>query len=254
MSEANTLNQPGHLEQPSAEDLKEFERVGALSDKLIFHHLEQGNIVIDPLVRENVKMSSVDVCLGKYYYKERKPFPHESRIYNPYDEVAMRRLWGDLLEGQPASDMLPIEHRTNIDDDELVIVLEPGETILAHTDEFIGSRHLHTTKMYSRSSLGRSFIGVCKCAGWGDPGYFNRWTMEITNFALHHSVILVVFRRIAQMVFIPTGPILGEDYASNAASKYQKSGSLEELKRIWTPDAMLPRLYKELPPSKRSAK
>ena len=35
--------------------------------------------------------------------------------------------------------------------------------------------------MQARSSLGRSYIEVCKCAGMGDVGFCNRWTMEITN-------------------------------------------------------------------------
>ena len=46
--------------------------------------------------------------------------------------------------------------------------LHPGETILAHTQEFIGGRECVTTMMKARSSLGRVFVAVCKCAGWGD--------------------------------------------------------------------------------------
>ncbi|MCX8513508.1 MAG: hypothetical protein ORN26_00305 [Candidatus Pacebacteria bacterium] len=43
--------------------------------------------------------------------------------------------------------------------------MRPGETILAHTNEFIGGRNHITTMMKARSSMGRSFIEVCKCAG-----------------------------------------------------------------------------------------
>jgi deoxycytidine triphosphate deaminase len=76
-----------------------------------------------------------------------------------------------------------------------------GETILAHTNEFIGGRETVTTMMKARSSMGRNFIEVCKCAGWGDIGYVNRWTMEITNNSRFYSIPLVVGRRIAQIVF-----------------------------------------------------
>lgn len=56
-----------------------------------------------------------------------------------------------------------------------IIWITPGETILAHTNEFIGGCKSVTTMMKARSSLGRNFIEVCKCAGWGDVGYINRW-------------------------------------------------------------------------------
>lgn len=63
--------------------------------------------------------------------------------------------------------------------------------------------------MKARSSIGRNFIEVCKCAGWGDVGYINRWTMEITNNSSHYAIPLVVGRRIGQIIFFETGPILG---------------------------------------------
>src|SRR5690348_8641441 len=47
----------------------------------------------------------------------------------------------------------------------------------------------------------KSLISVMQCAGWGDIGYVNRWTMEITNNSRHYSIPLVVGRRCAQIVF-----------------------------------------------------
>jgi dCTP deaminase-like len=57
--------------------------------------------------------------------------------------------------------------------------------------------------------LGRNFIEVCKCAGWGDIGYTNRWTMEITNNSRHYSIPLVVGRRVAQIIFFESEGCLG---------------------------------------------
>jgi dCTP deaminase len=94
--------------------------------------------------------------------------------------------------------------------------------------------------MKARSSLGRSFIEVCKCAGWGDVGYVNRWTMEITNNSHNYSIPLIVGRRIAQIIFFETGPIEGADYSKKG--KYASSTSLSALKKSWKPDMMLPRL------------
>jgi len=128
-----------------------------------------------------------------------------------------------------------------ISPDDMVILLDPGETILAHTDEFIGGKNHITTMMKARSSLGRNFIEVCKCAGWGDVGYTNRWTMEITNNSRHYTIPLVVGRRIAQIIFFETGPVLKDDYTSSG--KYNTTTDLEVLKRTWQPSAMLPKLY-----------
>src|SRR4029077_284391 len=118
-----------------------------------------------------------------------------------------------------------------IDPEDKVILIEPGETILAHTEEFIGGRNCITTDMKARSSIGRNFIEVCKCAGWGDVGYTNRWTMEITNISTHYYIPLVVGRRIAQIVFFETGEILASDYARGG--KYQSDDSISKLKKSW---------------------
>lgn len=124
-----------------------------------------------------------------------------------------------------------------------VIMLRPGETILAHTNEFIGGKNHITTMMKARSSLGRSFIEVCKCAGWGDVGYINRWTMEITNNSKNYIIPLVVGRRIAQIIFFETGPIEGADYS--VTGKYNPGKTLTELKKKWKPEMMLPKLYSD---------
>jgi len=122
-----------------------------------------------------------------------------------------------------------------------VIMLAPGETILAHSNEFIGGRNHITTMMKARSSLGRSFIEVCKCAGWGDVGYINRWTMEITNNSKHYFIPLVVGRRIAQLIFFETGPILDRDYSKSG--KYQTTTDIKKMMKEWDPKSMLPKLY-----------
>ena len=132
----------------------------------------------------------------------------------------------------------------NIPEGAGVILLEPGETILAHSREFIGGRDICVAKMYARSSLGRNFVEVCKDAGWGDVGYFNRWTMEVTNNSRYFSIPLVVGRRIAQMVFYEVAPLAKRDgdYVSEGG-KYQSSRDIGEVVRSWRPEMMLPRMH-----------
>lgn len=215
----------------------------ALSDKKILEAMKDGSIVIEPFKRGNLATSSYDVTLGEYFFPEQTP-PHFENLYNIYDKHHVERVWGtEPKRAKPAKELLK-NYRfdfTNIRPEEKIILLAPGETVLAHTNEFIGGRGHITTMMKARSSLGRSFIEVCKCAGWGDVGYVNRWTMEITNNSTHYYIPLVVGRRIAQIIFFETGPILDKNYADSG--KYQTSQDIKKLKKEWDPMSMLPRLY-----------
>ena len=216
----------------------------ALSDKRILAAMKEGSILIDPFDRKNLATSSYDVTLGEYYFTEQPP-AHFENIFNPYDKAHVDRVWG--TRARPAKSAREVFKKYDFDwrgiqPDEKIILLAPGETILGHTQEFIGGRYTITTMMKARSSFGRSFISVCKCAGWGDVGYTNRWTMEIQNTSGRYYIPLVVGRRIAQIVFFETGEIEGGDYVGG---KYQSASSLAELKRSWKPLMMLPQLHRD---------
>lgn len=217
----------------------------SLSDKTILEQKEKGDIIIEPFKQENLATSSYDVTLGEWYFREQKP-KNFFGVYNIYNKAHTEKVWGtEPLRAECTSETikLPPEDLEGIGTNDKIIVLEPGETILAHTEEFIGGRNHITTMMKARSSLGRNFIEVCKCAGWGDVGYTNRWTMEITNNSRHYAIPLVVGRRIAQIIFFETGTILEKDYTK--AGKYQSSTSLAELQKTWDPRSMLPKLYND---------
>src|SRR3989338_9878845 len=215
----------------------------AFSDKKILEAMKTGDIIITPFKRENLATSSYDLTLGEDFLVEQPP-DHFQNIFNIYEKEQIERVWGKKpIKAQIAKEVFKDYKFTfgNISPNDKVILLAPGETILAHTNEFIGGLNHITTMMKARSSLGRSFIAVCKCAGWGDVGYVNRWTMEITNSSTHYHVPLIVGSRIAQIVFFETGEILGKDYT--AGGKYQTPASLQALKNKWRPTDMLPRLY-----------
>jgi len=237
----------------------------ALSDTEIKSELGK-NIIIHPFNESHLSTSSYDVTLGEYYFRERKSrliyFDSEdeneildykgdeeysySKLFNPFSEDSVRHVWGTPESAMKLSEFLingryQLSDFKNISPEEQIIILNPGETILAHTNEFIGGLNNITTMMKARSSYGRSFIEVCKCAGWGDVGYTNRWTMEITNISRYHAIPLVVGRKIAQIVFIRTGPIEGKSYSSTG--KYQTGDNLQELIESWNPNSMTPKLY-----------
>lgn len=216
-----------------------------LSINPIQDEMRKGNIVILPFQEENLGSASYDLTLGRWFYRETPALPGRN-IYNMYDPDHVNRVWrhaeqaithADWLKCHP--DQPPLK---NIGLDEELIWLAPGETILAHTNEFIGGRYEITTMMKARSSLGRNFITVCRCAGWGDVGYINRWTMEITNNSRYYHIPLVVGRRVAQLTFFKVDPVSQED-SYVAKGKYQSKLNEFELQQIWHPADMLPKMW-----------
>lgn len=208
--------------------------------------ISDGHIVFHPFQEEHIAGSSVDVTLGHYFYKQE--YPDESKVYNPFDIDDVKRYFKGPLEAMPHKQWCKkYGYRLfkNVPEDHPIIVIRPGERILAHTHEFIGIKAPGTSTMQARSTWGRNGVAVCLDAGWGDPGYINRWTMEIYNMNTHESVVLPVGERIAQLVFYDTGPV--EKEYKKLSGKYQPTSSnkLDEIVARWTPEQMLPRAYKD---------
>ncbi len=214
-----------------------------LSDKRILEHHKLGNIIIDPFDKKKIKTSSVDVTLGEWYFRPNTN--HGLLIYNPWNKNDVEKIFGTPQRAKTASQEFGKNLPEGIKKTDKVIIAYPGQMLLCHTQEFIGGKNGITTMMKARSSIGRSDITVCKCAGWGDVGFFNRWTMEITagGFGLGLPEILIVGEPVAQITFFETGPTLGESYSKDG--KYQTSSDLKKIKKDWDPHQMLPRLWKD---------
>ena len=221
--------------------------MGVYSNTQIRKALDEGHIVIHPYIAKHVAGSSVDVTLGHWYYRTERP--SEGGFYNPFDEKAVKQYFSGAMKAEIHQDWADKHGRQlfkNIPADHPIIVLRPHERILAHTHEFIGIKAPGTSTMQARSTWGRNGVAVCLDAGWGDPGYINRWTMEIYNMNQHESVVLPVGERIAQVVFYETGPVDSE--YKKLSGKYQQTDS-EDLKTIikeWKPEQMLPKAYKDV--------
>ena len=217
-----------------------------LSDKEILAARERGDIVIEPFEQRQLGTDSYDVRLGEFYFEEESA--GRWLVLNPFDPAAVLETWQELplqagRMGEHEWWHIGNEEAVGWRADDRVIWLEPGETILAHTQEFIGARRNYTTKMYARSSTGRAMIGVCKCAGKGDVGFFNRWTMEITSFSRHHAIPLKVGMRLAQIEFLPVGETLRTYGVTHG--KYQEGDDLQVVMREWKPEMMLPRFHED---------
>lgn len=223
--------------------------MGVYSNTDIRQAVKDGRIVCVPFHPEHVAEASLDFTLGHYFYKQE--FDNQSSVYNPFDAEDVERYFKGPLQAMPHAQWCDNNGYVlfdNIPEDHPIIVLRPGERILAHTHEFIGIRaEGGAAQVLSRSSWGRNGVAVCFDAGWIDPGYINRITLEIYNLNMHESVVLPVGERIGQLVFHKTGPVEG-GYGSGArgmSDKYQTGSDLDKIISSWRPEMMLPRAFKD---------
>jgi dCTP deaminase len=180
-----------------------------LSDKRIMEERDHGNLIIDPFDIQQLGTNSYDCRLGEWYFQPTK----YADVVDFTDEEQARSFWGEPTKAEGT------------------ILVKPGSTILAHTQEVVGARNGFTTTMHARSSIGRSGLSVCKCAGVGDVGYVSRWTMEISDHTTC-SIVLPIGIRICQIKF---------DYVGETLKEYAGKYGQDE----WTPYDMLPRLYRD---------
>lgn len=211
--------------------------------------IESGHIVCVPFNDKHVSHASLDVTLGYYYYRTERSGDHT--LYNPFDAKDVARYFGDAKKAVPHKEYCEangLKLLEGIPESHPIIPLRPGERILAHTHEFFGIVPPGACEVKSRSSWGRNGIAVCFDAGWIDPGYINRLTLEIYNLNQHETVLLPVGERIAQIIFHDTGEVegnYGHGRDSGFSGKYQTGTNLEELIANWEPSLMLPRAYKD---------
>src|SRR6185437_4372088 len=222
--------------------------MGVLSNIQIRERLTAGHIVCEPFNPKHVAHASMDVTLGYYYYRTEHVGDHT--IYNPFDEQDVKRYFDgphQAITHKEWADQHGLKLLKGIPENHPVIALKPGERILAHTHEFFGIKPPGAYEVKSRSSWGRNGIAVCFDAGWVDPGYINRLTLEIYNLNHREMVILPVGERIAQAVFHETGEIEGTygDGRGGFSGKYQLGSNLDMLIQTWSPSLMLPQAYRD---------
>lgn len=152
-----------------------------LSDKTIKEYLEEGKIVIDPLKDEQqIQPSSVDMRLGdefKVFKVIRKPY------IDPKDEE-------DIAEYMESSTVPEGE----------AFIIHPNEFALATTQEYVKVPDDLVARVEGRSSMGRLGVTMHVPAGYVDPGFEGRITLEISNIGAM-PVALYPGQRVCQLVF-----------------------------------------------------
>jgi dCTP deaminase len=187
--------------------------------------------------RTTVNPNSYDLTIGPYIARYREGFGDQKLLV--FDPTIR-------LEEHTGQDIFEIEdHRPDGD-----FTLAAGESVLCHTNEFIGGTGLSmaedatrviNTQMRATSTAGRYGLTACRCAGHGDPGYFDRWTLEVQNNA-PFPVTIPIGSIICQLVFFAASrPLrLYQDSTGN----YQSERDLNKLMASWVPERMLPKKLK----------
>jgi deoxycytidine triphosphate deaminase len=221
--------------------------MGVYSNKQIRDAIKQSHILCVPFDDKNVAHASLDVTLGRYYYRTERSGDHV--VYNPFDKEDVVRYFEGAMKAIPHSEWCNkngVKLLAGIPANHLIIPIQPGERILAHTHEFFGILPPGACEVKSRSTWGRNGIAVCFDAGWIDPGYVNRLTLEIYNLNQREVVLLPVGERIAQIIFHETGEVegnYGKGRANGFSGKYQSGTDIKQLIKDWKPELMLPKAY-----------
>ena len=170
-----------------------------LSDRTIKAEVEAGRIVIEPYDEAFVQPSSVDVRVdGKFRVFHNARYPY----------IDVREPMDDLTELVEIGDDAPF-------------VLHPGEFVLGQTLETITLPNDIVARLEGKSSLGRLGLLIHSTAGFVDPSWQGKLTLELSNVA---NLPITIYRGmpIGQISFMRMDAPVEHPYgASEVGSKYQ---------------------------------
>jgi dCTP deaminase len=170
-----------------------------LSDRTIKEQLQAGRIVIDPLDADAIQPASIDLRLDDAFRIFKTTTRASIDVHEPADGLT------DLV---------------TITDDE-PFVLQPGSFCLAGTLETVSLPDDLVARVDGRSSLGRLGVLVHATAGYVDPGWTGKLTLELSNQS-QMPIALYYAMRIAQISFFTLSTPVARPYGTpGLGSKYQ---------------------------------
>ncbi len=173
--------------------------MSVLSDRGIRAQLQAGRIRIDPYDEDDLQPSSVDLHLDRSFRVFRN---------NRYPYIDVRTPQPDLTE------LLTIA-------DEEPFVLHPGEFVLGQTLEWVELPDDLVARLEGKSSLGRLGLLIHSTAGYVDPGWRGKLTLELSNVA-KLPIALYFGMKIGQISFFEMSSAVDRPYGSaGLGSKYQ---------------------------------
>jgi dCTP deaminase len=173
--------------------------VSVLSDRTIREYLEAGKLGIEPLDEDSIQPASVDLRLGpsfRIFRVTSRPFVD---VQHPMEDLT------ELVETAP----------------EEPFIIHPGTFCLGATIETITLPDDIVARVDGKSSLGRLGLLVHATAGYVDPGWTGRLTLELSNQS-QMPIALYSGMRIAQVSFLTMSTPVDRPYGSEElGSKYQ---------------------------------
>jgi dCTP deaminase len=173
--------------------------VSVLSDRDISIALDADRIKIEPYDPRDLQPSSVDLHLDRSFRVFRN---------NRYPYIDPRVAQPDL------TDLLSVA------EDE-AFVLHPGEFVLGQTLEWVELPDDLVARLEGKSSLGRLGLLIHSTAGYVDPGWKGKLTLELSNVA-KLPIALYCGMKIGQISFLTMSSPVDRPYGSaGLGSKYQ---------------------------------
>jgi dCTP deaminase len=173
-----------------------------LSDADLLARIEAGDLVVDPLddPETQVQPASIDVRLGREFLEfQRANIP----CIHPNSEAEVDDYVTETI----------VEEGNEF-------VLHPGDFVLGTTKERVEVPPDLVAQVEGRSSLGRLAVVVHATAGFVDPGFRGRITLELSNLGTA-PVALTPGMRVSQLVFTELKTRAERPYGSERGSKYQ---------------------------------
>jgi len=170
-----------------------------LSDRDILAELDSGRVQLDPLTRDMIQPSSIDVRLDKFFRVfDNHKYPHID----------------------PAADQSDLTREVEVASDE-TFVLHPGEFVLGSTYEVVTLPDDIAARLEGKSSLGRLGLLTHSTAGFIDPGFSGHVTLELANVATL-PIKLYPGMKIGQLCFFRLSSPADNPYGSaKYGSRYQ---------------------------------
>ncbi|NUN15491.1 MAG: dCTP deaminase [Myxococcales bacterium] len=172
-----------------------------LSDRDLMLRILAGDIVIDPLSDpdKQIQPASIDLRLSSEFV-----------VYRLSDIACMDALDPESIQKNTATVVVP---------DGQPFVLHPGEFVLGSTAEWVKVPTDLVARVEGRSSIGRLAVVVHATAGFIDPGFEGRITLELSNLG-RLAVKLYPGMRISQIVFQTMSSPAERPYGPARGSKY----------------------------------
>ncbi|WP_152040499.1 dCTP deaminase [Salinigranum salinum] len=173
-----------------------------LSDTDLLTRLRDGDLVVEPLddVDLQVQPASIDVRLGREFLEfQRANIP----CIHPNSEAEVDEYVSETVV-----------------DDGNEFILHPGDFVLGTTRERVEVPPDLVAQVEGRSSLGRLAVVVHATAGFIDPGFRGKITLELSNLGTA-PVALTPGMRISQLVFTELKSPSTRPYGTERGSKYQ---------------------------------